>query len=848
MDSPMAKEVFALKKVISLLLVLLLIVPAASLGQSTGAAFQTVPFESEGFVRIINPNNGPTLSYSPQSGVSLLSIEDGGYTYAFKDLNRNGQLDEYEDWRLSPEDRAAALTEMLPLENKAGLMVVSFQVRTDEGGEISEEVKSIVLDEKIRTLLIRNSANFDDKVKWYNSLQAMVEADDEFGIPVTLTTDPKNGSAGSAEDAAHSMTSASGWPSSLALAATFDPAQALLMGQVIAREYRALGISSGLSPQIDLATEPRWSRFSGTYGESSALSAAFARAIVSGMQSSWDGFGADAQDLGWGEDSVVAMIKHFPGDGAAEAGREAHNNYGKYNVYPGQNMAEHIEVFKAALTLDTLTGSAAAVMPSYSMAYDAFGPIGEAMGSAFSAYKLKTILREQLGFKGLICADWEITENKPWGIETQGYIEKYVTALKNGLNQFGGLYFSDTLVNAFEAGARMLSKRELVYPSFTREAGTIRQGINGEQVMSDIYDESVYLVLYNHFLLGLFENPYISHDESLTTLTSEQYAQMGYDAQLASIVLLKNKGNAIAAASGEKQTVYIPIEINTGVVSAAVGNDTLAAHNSGDWSLIGYEQLTFDGALAYSFDPVLASQYFNIVTDMLSPDADLSNITEQDIIRRTDFSGVDFALVSVSAPRNSAGYESARVNLDPGNGALDNGYYPISLIYNDYLADPAVVREYPIAVDPNEEVEWTAAGGQRGRSRYYGGKTTLGQNMADLNLMETTRETIGDLPMVVYISASNPFCAYEFEPFTDAILVGMGISANAALDVISGKHEPSGLLPMQLPADMSTVERQMEDVPFDMECHVDTEGNRYDFAFGLDWSGVIQDTRVTAYR
>ena len=158
------------------------------------------------------------------------------------------------------------------------------------------------------------------------------------------------------------------------------------------------------------------------------------------------------------------------------------------------------------------------------------------------------------------------------------------------------------------------------------------------------------------------------------------------------------------------------------------------------------------------------------------------------------------------------------------------------------------MREYPIGVDPEEEVTWIEAGGERGRSRYYGGKTTTADNIADLELMQTTRKTIGDLPMVVYVTATNPFCLHEFEEISDAILVGFGVSSNAAMEVISGRYEPNGLLPIQMPADMETVETQLEDVAGDMECYVDSEGNRYDFAYGMNWSGVIEDSRTQQYR
>ena len=811
--------------------------------------YTTIAFEEEGFIRVENPDGGAVLSYSPESGITLLEEEQNGYTYAFKDLNRNGKLDPYEDWRLTPEERARDLTDDLSIEAMAGLMIESFQVRTGEGGEVSDEVKEMLVDEGIRTFLIRNSGTLKDRVTWFNNLQALAEANDPYGIPVTLSTDPKNGSAGSAEDAAESDTATSGWPSSLGLAATFDPNQAFLMGQIISDEYRALGIGIALSPQIDLATEPRWNRVSGTFGEDADLVGDFSEAMVSGMQSSWNGIGAEAEDLGWGVDSVVAMVKHFPGDGAAEAGRESHNNYGKYNVYPGGNLAEHLSIFERVFQLSTKTEAAAAVMPSYSIAYDEFGPIGDAAGSGYSAYKLQNILRDKMGYDGLICSDWEITENKQWGLENQGYEERYVTALKNGLNQFGGLYFKYGVEAAWETGALMLNQEENEYPSFHFNAGEIAEGIDGSDIMEQLFDESTYLILENHFKLGLFENPYLSWEESDAIVNNLTYAEAGFEAQKASIVMLKNKDNLITKGGEEKKTVYIPMEINTGSVTEAIGNDTLAAHEKGDWSQIGYEELTFDGALSYSFDLTVASEYFNIVTDSLDPNADLSNLTEEDIVRRTDFEGVDFALVSVSAPMSEhGGYDAEAVDFDNSDGTIDNGYYAISLQYEDYYADPEVVREYPIGVDPQEEIAWMEAGGERGRSRYYGGKTTTADNIADLELMKTTRETIGDLPMAVYVTATNPFCLHEFESISDAILVGFGVSSNAALEILSGQYEPNGLLPIQMPANMETVETQLEDVAKDMECYVDSEGHTYDFAYGMNWSGVIEDSRTEKYK
>ena len=88
----------------------------------------------------------------------------------------------------------------------------------------------------------------------------------------------------------------------------------------------------------------------------------------------------------------------------------------------------------------------------------------------------------------------------------------------------------------------------------------------------------------------------------------------------------------------------------------------------------------------------------------------------------------------------------------------------------------------------------------------------------------------------------------EIEKSASAMLIHMGVQDQAILDLITGAAEPSALLPFQMPADMKTVEEQFEDVPRDMQCYSDADGNVYDFAFGLNWNGVINDARTAKYK
>lgn len=787
----------------------------------------------ENIYRVENPNGGPRLSFSAESGLQLLEVQDGPFTYAFKDLNRNGVLDPYEDWRLSPEERAKDLASRLNVEQMSGIMLYPVGEASNPRGDLGEKEIMQVEKRHIR-FLHGNSSTQQNAVKWGNGIQALAEKVDPHGIPINQSSDPRNTVAGG-RFTMFSNQAMSQWPGNLGLAATFDPEHTLKHGQIVSKEYRAMCISTALSPQVDLATEPRWSRFSGTFGEGSKLAGDCAAAYVHGFQSTWNGIGKDAEDLGWGKDSVVTMIKHYPGDGAAEGGREAHNNFGKFNVYPGYNMKEHASVFAAAFQIpDSKTGGAKSVMPSYSIAMSPNGPIGEAVGSGYSKYKLTTLLQEEQGFDGNICADWDITTNKQWGMENKSKVERHYQAFQAGLNQIGGCNDMEISKDAYEFG-KMVRKQYVDDLPMPAEFMAFAKGWGQEEAdprspeeqMDEIYRTSSERCLRMTFYCGLFEDPYRLQSETDALLAETKTCKESFEAQLASLVLLKNKNGMIRSADGRKKTVYIPLRYEPAARMLFFSNPACIS-------------MPFENAEKLS-------DYFNVVTDTVREGADPENLLPTDIIRRTDFTGVDFALVAANSPSGGTGYDAQRVNLDPEKGPIHNGYLPVSLQYRPYFADPTICRKKAIGLDPDEELMWIKAGGEPGTSRTYAGKTAVCSNESDLDSILATKEAIGDLPMVVYLTVSNPMCFHEFEDKADAILVGFSVSNDAALEVIAGQYEPKGLLPFQMPKNMDTVETQFEDVPFDMECHTDSEGHSYDYAYGLDWNGVISDWRTEKY-
>ncbi len=289
--------------------------------------------------------------------------------------------------------------------------------------------------------------------------------------------------------------------------------------------------------------------------------------------------------------------------------------------------------------------------------------------------------------------------------------------------------------------------------------------------------------------------------------------------------MLKNSNDTIKAAdsSAEKPTAYIPM-----LFTAA------STYGGASW------------ALPVDLDTV--SQYYNVVTDTIAdPSGPEGTYTEADIIRATaaDLAECDLAIVIVNNPQNENGQNG-------GYDAATKTYYPLSLQYGEYTANSVGVRTQSISGD-SQQVEVISnpyVSGQMSQkeNRAYYGKASRMTNVSNL---EGIQNAIANLPesasIIVCANCDKAMIVSEFEADVDAILVGFGIDNNYFLQVTSGNYEPCGLLPLQFPSGMETVETQKEDVPRDMECYVDADGNTYDFAYGLNWSGVIKDERVSTY-
>jgi len=755
---------------------------------ATGCGPKYTIEEKDGFTLVHN-KGGITLGYAPSSGVSLL--EKNGY--AFKDLNRDGVLDPYEDWRLGVEERIGDLASKMSVEQIAGLMLYSAHQAIPAGGrgrfggtyggkpfaesgadpwDLSDTQIQFLTDDHLRHVLITSVESPATAAKWNNNAQRLVEGIG-LGIPVNTSSDPRHGSDSYAEFNAGAGGDISMWPGSLGIAASFDPALMKQFGEIASVEYRALGITTALSPQIDLATEPRWSRFDGTMGEDPDLATDMARAYVDGFQTS---SGIAEIDNGWGYTSVNAMVKHWPGGGPEEGGRDGHFGYGAYAVYPGENLDDQLQPFtEGAFKLEGPTGMASAVMPYYTISSGVDETYGEEVGNAFSRYIITDLLREKYGYEGVICTDWGLTgdvesvdefSGKSWGAETLSVAERHYKVIEAGLDQFGGNNDMGPVLEAYQLGVDE----------------------HGEKVMRERFEQSAQRLLRNIFRVGLFENPYLDPVETSAIVGNPDYMKAGYEAQLRSIVMLKNRAGTLPLQ--EQLKVYIPQRY------IPAGSNWFGRQTPERWE--------------DAFSPGIASKYFQVVEQ--PEDA-------------------DFALVGISSPEGGVGYD--RNDLEAGG----SGYIPISLQYAPYTAtearDPSLAGGSPFESFTN---------------RTYRNKSVTTRNSPDLDLVEKVRDMMGDKPVIVIIDVSKPMVFSEIEPLSDGILIHMGVQDQALLDIVAGHSEPSALLPFQMPAHMATVEKQFEDVPRDMECYTDGEGNVYDFGYGLNWNGVISDSRVEAYK
>jgi len=464
----------------------------------------------------------------------------------FKDLNRSGAVDSYEDWRLTPEARARDLVGRMTLEEKAGTMMhgtargVGPMAMAGVGTTYDTAANRALIDgAKVTSMIARLGGEPAALAAQNNALQEIAERT-RLGIPVTVSTDPRHHFQ-YVLGASITEGQFSQWPETLGFAALGDTALMKRFGDVARQEYRAVGIHMALSPQADLATEPRWSRINGTFGEDADLAGRLVAAYVAGFQHGTRG----VDSVG-----VQTVVKHWVGYGAAKEGFDSHNYYGRFATFPGANFEYHVRPF-----LPAFAANVAGVMPTYSILEGATwdGKPIEAVGAGFNHQLLTELLRGRYRFRGIVLTDWAVTNDcedrcrggapagqrpsfadlgMPWGVEDRSMRARFVQAVKAGVDQFGGTERADMLIDAVRAGE--LTEARL--------------------------DSSVQRILTGKFALGLFENPYVEPSEAARRVGTDAFRSEALNAQRRALVLLENQGGILplrAKANNTALRVYL---------------------------------------------------------------------------------------------------------------------------------------------------------------------------------------------------------------------------------------------------------------------------------------------------
>ena len=527
--------------------------------------------------------SGANKKQQPVLGTRTVSIiEKNGLK--FRDLNKNGKLDKYEDWRLSADKRSKDLLSKMSVAEKAGFMLInslnmvgSRRAESSEGklaasdldegssrtqnanaardgqsgnrqgapagrgaqrvnrtgnrgltgeriagmGGASSTTKA-VKEFHNRHFILRANESARVTSEWTNKLQALCESE-PLAIPAIIASNPRNNiTTNSSLGTSVGTTVFSSWPGELGLSAMRDLKLTREFADIARQEWAAVGLRKGYMYMADLSTEPRWSRVNGTFGENAEWVAKMIREIVLGFQ-------GDSLN----HTSVALTTKHFPGGGSGKGGQDSHFEWGKAEIYPGGMFKNNLISFQAAIDAGT-----SAIMPYYSLPE---GTEYEEVGYAYNKGVISDLLRNKMGFKGIINSDTGPLTGMAWGVENLSMHKRYKKALEAGVNIFSGVSDPTDLLAVIDSG----------------------------MVDMKLIDSSVVRLLKEKFELGLFENPYVDVDAAEKIINNDQFKERAALALRKSIVLLRNENDALPVKP--KTKIYFEsLQRN----SRAAGNQT----------------------------------------------------------------------------------------------------------------------------------------------------------------------------------------------------------------------------------------------------------------------------------
>ena len=465
-----------------------------------------------------------TVPDEVKANSSHLITVDG---YTFRDLNKNGKLDIYEDSRQPVEARVKDLLSQMTIEEKAGMMFIN-GARVNDDGSIENKpgkgmfafapnAMELVRDKKMNHFNLWAIPSVDALAHWYDSMQKYAEDSTRLGIPITIASDPR--SHFTKNLFAMSAATFSQWCEPLGFAAIDDAKLTREFANDARQEYLAVGIREALHPQVGPTTEPRWPRIAGSFGEDAQLSAKMATAYIEGFQTDT-----------LGSESVATMTKHFPGGGPQFEGLDPHFPFQKGQVYPGNNFDYHLIPFKAAIAAGTT-----AIMPYYGVPMDS---AHEHVGFSYNKGIITGLLRNQLHFDGIVCTDWGLVSDthmggvlwpaRAWGVQNLDSSQRVEKIINAGVDQFGGENIPEVVVQLVKEGK--ISEKRI--------------------------DSSVTRLLRLKFELGLFDDPYIDASKATQIVGKPEFVKAGEESQRRAITLLKNDKNILPLKTGSLK-IYV---------------------------------------------------------------------------------------------------------------------------------------------------------------------------------------------------------------------------------------------------------------------------------------------------
>ena len=694
----------------------------------------------------------------------------------FKDLNGNGKLDAYEDWRLSVEQRVADLLARMSLEEKTGMMMIN-DLNAGCAGAVTATAADYIGTQKMTRFILRSKAagtadacsitpgrggftvTPQQLATYTNAIQAMAEAT-PLGIPVVFKdnarnhfeTDPRVGISGGS--GAFTEFSKEAGLAAAALGEEFlktgkttvgDMGPVRTFTEVMGQEYNAVGLRAMYGYMADLATEPRWYRVHETFTEDADLNANIMKTLVEGLQ------GGPVSP----KTAVAMTMKHFPGGGPQEQGLDPHYSFGKNQVYPGNNFGYHLKPFMAAID-----AGVSSIMPYYGVPINVTyeGVKYDQVGMAFSKQIVTDLLRGKLGFKGYVNSDTGIINDRAWGLEDKTVPERVAIAINGGTDTLSGFSTNKTITDLVKAGL----------------------------VTEARVNEAVKRLLTEQFKLGLFENPYIDAGKANATIGSDANRAKGLDIQKKSVVLLQNQDQA---AGGKT----LPLKAGAKVYTMGMGK--------ADVEKYGYA-----------------------VTD--------GNYDATKGQTRPSAAGADYAVIRVLVKDKGSAYSSKDpatganpLRLNPLTGKPWGSQDPCVLfpLINATCSDTALTFGGAL---PWEASDLTFTGMAAASSR------TMTPSLAEI---QAIMQEVGDPKKVVLnIYFRAPYVLDDASGLKNAgaIVAGFGVSDTALLEVLSGKFKPQGKMPFALPKTQLAVEQQQSDVPGYKET---TDGALYPFGFGLTY-------------